>query len=71
MRERFILRDVDIRFIHETCRRRFNWTLMCPNECPGLYDVYGEEFEVLCILIMKTRKREEKPLCKRTLGENP
>jgi ribonucleoside-diphosphate reductase alpha chain len=22
-----------------------NWTLMCPNECPGLYDVYGEEFE--------------------------
>ena len=24
-----------------------NWTLMCPNECPGLYDVYGEEFETL------------------------
>lgn len=24
-----------------------NWTLMCPNECPGLYDVYGEEFEAL------------------------
>jgi ribonucleoside-diphosphate reductase alpha chain len=23
------------------------WTLMCPNECPGLYDVYGEEFETL------------------------
>jgi ribonucleoside-diphosphate reductase alpha chain len=22
-----------------------SWTLMCPNECPGLYDVYGEEFE--------------------------
>jgi ribonucleoside-diphosphate reductase alpha chain len=22
-----------------------NWTLMCPNECPGLYDVYGDEFE--------------------------
>jgi ribonucleoside-diphosphate reductase alpha chain len=22
-----------------------HWTLMCPNECPGLYDVYGEEFE--------------------------
>jgi ribonucleoside-diphosphate reductase alpha chain len=21
------------------------WTLMCPNECPGLYDVYGDEFE--------------------------
>lgn len=24
-----------------------NWTLMCPNECPGLSDVYGEEFEKL------------------------
>jgi ribonucleoside-diphosphate reductase alpha chain len=23
------------------------WTLMCPNECPGLADVYGDEFEVL------------------------
>ena len=24
-----------------------NWTLMCPNECPHLYDTYGEEFEKL------------------------
>jgi len=24
-----------------------DWTLMCPNECPGLSDVYGEEFERL------------------------
>jgi len=23
------------------------WTLMCPNECPGLYDSWGEEFEKL------------------------
>ena len=23
------------------------WTLMCPNECPGLCDVHGEEFEKL------------------------
>ncbi len=23
------------------------WTLMCPNECPGLADCYGEEFEKL------------------------
>ena len=23
------------------------WTLMCPNECPGLSDCYGEEFEKL------------------------
>ena len=26
-----------------------HWTLMCPNECPGLYDVYGDEFEKLYI----------------------
>lgn len=24
-----------------------NWTLMCPNECPGLADVWGDEFEAL------------------------
>ena len=24
-----------------------SWTLMCPNECPGLYDVHGDEFEKL------------------------
>lgn len=23
------------------------WTLMCPNECPGLCDVYGDDFEQL------------------------
>ncbi|WP_455170506.1 ribonucleoside-diphosphate reductase subunit alpha [Aegicerativicinus sediminis] len=23
------------------------WTLMCPNECPGLSEAYGEEFEAL------------------------
>jgi ribonucleoside-diphosphate reductase alpha subunit len=27
--------------------RNENWTLMCPNECPGLADVYGAEFEAL------------------------
>jgi len=24
-----------------------NWTLFCPNECPGLYDCWGEKFEAL------------------------
>lgn len=24
-----------------------DWTLMCPHECPGLYDTHGEEFEKL------------------------
>ena len=23
------------------------WTLMCPHECPNLYDTYGDEFEAL------------------------
>jgi ribonucleotide reductase alpha subunit len=23
------------------------WSLMCPNECPGLCDTYGDEFEAL------------------------
>ena len=24
-----------------------NWTLMCPDECPGLADLYGDEFKEL------------------------
>jgi ribonucleotide reductase alpha subunit len=24
-----------------------DWTLMCPNECPGLSDCWGEKFEEL------------------------
>lgn len=24
-----------------------DWTLMCPNECPGMADTYGDEFEAL------------------------
>ena len=34
-----------------------NWTLMCPNECPGLYDVYGDEFEAMYIDYEKRWKR--------------
>ena len=26
-----------------------DWTLMCPDKCPGLSDVYGDEFESLYI----------------------
>lgn len=25
------------------------WTLMCPNECPGLFDIHSEEFEALYV----------------------
>jgi ribonucleoside-diphosphate reductase alpha chain len=24
-----------------------SWTLMCPNECPGLFDCHGDEFEAM------------------------
>ena len=33
-----------------------NWTLMCPNECPHLYDTYGEEFEKLYVGYEKVGK---------------
>jgi hypothetical protein len=31
---------------------------MCPNECPGLYDVYGEEFEKCTLTMRKLVKVE-------------
>jgi ribonucleoside-diphosphate reductase alpha subunit len=33
-----------------------DWTLMCPNECPGLADVYGDEFEKLYLEFEKSGK---------------
>jgi ribonucleoside-diphosphate reductase subunit M1 len=35
------------------------WTLMCPNECPGLADVYGDEFEALYEKYEKANKGRE------------
>jgi len=32
------------------------WTLMCPNECPGLYDCHGEEFDKLYLKYEKNSK---------------
>ncbi len=29
----------------ERVEKNEEWTLMCPNECPGLYDSHGKEFE--------------------------
>jgi len=31
----------------ERVKANGKWTLMCPDECPGLSDVYGEEFNTL------------------------
>jgi ribonucleoside-diphosphate reductase alpha chain len=44
------------------------WTLMCPNECPGLYDVYGEEFEAMYI-DYETRGKGRKTIKARELWE--
>ncbi len=44
------------------------WTLMCPNECPGLYDVYGDEFEVMYI-DYETRGKGRKTIKARELWE--
>jgi ribonucleoside-diphosphate reductase subunit M1 len=35
------------------------WTLMCPNECPGLADVYGDEFEALYTKYENAKKGRE------------
>ena len=32
------------------------WTLMCPSECPGLYDCHGEEFDKLYLKYEKEGK---------------
>ena len=31
----------------ERVKAKGKWTLMCPNECPGLSDVYGDDFKTL------------------------
>lgn len=33
-----------------------SWTLMCPHECPGLYNIHGEEFEALYLQYEKEGK---------------
>tara|TARA_B100000767_G_scaffold275673_1_gene314202 strand:- start:5 stop:2443 length:2439 start_codon:yes stop_codon:yes gene_type:complete len=33
-----------------------DWTLMCPNECPGLYDCHGEDFDRLYLKYEKQGK---------------
>lgn len=44
------------------------WTLMCPNECPGLYDVHSEEFEEL-YLKYETEGKGRKTIKARELWE--
>ena len=42
---RFVLCHVDSDLFMRRVEEDTTWTLMCPNECPGLYDSHGEEFE--------------------------
>src|SRR6056300_1671527 len=44
------------------------WTLMCPNECPGLYDCHSEEFEKL-YLQYEAENRGRKTIKARELWE--
>ena len=45
------------------------WSLMCPNECPGLSDVYGSEFEELYLSYEKENKFR-KQISARTLWQS-
>ncbi|PKP44089.1 MAG: ribonucleoside-diphosphate reductase subunit alpha [Bacteroidetes bacterium HGW-Bacteroidetes-13] len=45
------------------------WTLMCPNECPGLFDVHSEVFEEL-YLKYETEGKGRKTVRARDLWEN-
>ncbi len=45
------------------------WTLMCPNECPGLFDVHSEAFEEL-YLKYETEGKGRKTVRARDLWEN-
>jgi len=45
-----------------------HWTLMCPNECPNLYDTYGEDFDDLYIQY-ETAKKGRKTVKARELWE--
>lgn len=40
----------------ERVQQNADWTLMCPDECPGLYDTYGDEFKA----IYEKYEREDK-----------
>ena len=44
------------------------WTLMCPNECPGLYNVHGDEFDKL-YLEYESQGRGRKTIKARDLWE--
>jgi len=40
------------------------WTFMCPDECPGLSDVYGDEFETLYVKYENAGKGKQRMLAR-------
>ena len=46
----------------ERVKTNANWSLFCPHECPGLSDVYGEEFNKLY------EKYESETVCRKTVN---
>jgi ribonucleoside-diphosphate reductase alpha subunit len=40
----------------ERVKKNETWTLMCPDECPGLSDVYGEKFNELYVKYENSKK---------------
>jgi len=43
----------------ERVKNNLKWSLFCPNECPGLYDVYGKDFEELYTKYEKSDKAKK------------
>jgi len=52
----------------ERVEKNAAWTLMCPNECPNLFNVYGDEFKALYTSYEKAGKGR-KTIKARTLWE--
>ena len=53
MRARLILCSLDSDLFMERVEANGEWSLFCPNECPGLHDTYGDEFH--CMLSMSLK----------------
>jgi ribonucleoside-diphosphate reductase alpha subunit len=53
----------------ERVEKDLNWSLMCPDECPGLTNVYGEKFKELYERYEETGKYREQIPARRLFNE--
>ena len=51
----------------ERVKENGNWSLFCPNECPGLADVYGDDFKTLYTRYENTPGKVRKTITAREL----